>query len=418
MPAFCRDCLSETNAGAVRCPKCRSPRLLAHDELFALAIAHLDCDAFYASVEKRDNPALIDKPVIVGGGKRGVVSTCCYVARTYGVRSAMPMFKALAACPDAIVIRPDMRKYRDVALQLRERMRALTPLVQPLSLDEAFLDLSGTERLHGLPPAKVLAKLAREIERDCGITVSIGLSFNKFLAKVASELRKPRGFAVIGRAEAVSFLKEQKVTIVYGVGKSFARRLEADGITRLGQIQAMDARTLAKRYGEMGLHLARLSKGEDSRTVDPASEAKSLSTETTFETDERRHDVLERILWSLCESLSRRAKAAGLGGRTITLKLKGADFRSETRRRSLGAPTQLAEVIFAEGRELLRAKPEGPRYRLLGIGLSTLAPAAECDQPSLLDPGAARRASAERAIDRIRARFGEAVIGKGRGMKG
>jgi hypothetical protein len=202
---LCRDCATpETGDGeparlSGRCRNCGSTRMVRHRELGALAIAHLDCDAFYASVEKRDNPGLADRPVIVGGGSRGVVTTCCYVARLYGVRSAMPMFKALKACPDAVVIPPDMAKYRIVGRQVRALMREATPLVEAVSIDEAFLDLSGTESVHGGAPARTLALLAERIERNIGITVSIGLSYNKFLAKVASDLDKPRGFAMIGR---------------------------------------------------------------------------------------------------------------------------------------------------------------------------------------------------------------------------
>src|SRR3990167_575943 len=185
---FCRDCFSPVPEGAERCPACRRPRLLFHPELHALSVAHMDCDAFYAAVEKRDNPELQDKPLIVGGGQRGVVSTCCYIARIRGVRSAMPMFKALAACPDAVVVKPDMRKYAAVARDVRTLMRDLTPLVEPVSIDEAFLDLSGTERLHHASPAVSMGRLAKRIEEEIGITVSVGLSHNKFLAKMASDL--------------------------------------------------------------------------------------------------------------------------------------------------------------------------------------------------------------------------------------
>ena len=227
---FCRDCLSRQHGPVSRCAACGSPRLARHDELYALHVAHIDCDAFYAAVEKRDRPELRDRPVIIGGGKRGVVSTACYIARINGVRSAMPMFKALEACPEAVVIKPDMEKYVSVGRQVRAMMQALTPLVEPVSIDEAFLDLAGTERLHGLPPALVLARFSRDVEKEIGISVSAGLSYCKFLAKVASDFRKPRGFSIIGRAEAVGFLAEQPVTLIWGVGKAFAAVLERDGI--------------------------------------------------------------------------------------------------------------------------------------------------------------------------------------------
>src|SRR3954470_12269627 len=198
LPGFCRDCRGDAQDGASRCPACGSPRVLRHPELDALAIAHVDCDAFYATIEKRDDPTLSDKPVIVGGRQRGVVLTACYVARTYGVRSAMPSFEPRRLCPHASVARPNMAKYAGVGRQVRALMPDLTPLVEPVSIDEAFMDLTGTARLHGMSPAKALARFAADVERELKITVSVGLSCNKFLAKIASDLDKPRGFAVLG----------------------------------------------------------------------------------------------------------------------------------------------------------------------------------------------------------------------------
>src|SRR5690606_37453904 len=285
VPGICRDCLYRTGPGERRCRAGGSPRVLRHPELETLSLAHIDCDAFYAAVEKRDNPELRDKPVIIGGGKRGVVSTACYIARIKGVRSAMPMFKALQACPEAIVIKPDMEKYARVGREVRAMMLALTRLVEPLSIDEAYLDLSGTERLHGASPAMVLARFARQVEEEIGITVSIGLSYCKFLAKVASDLQKPRGFSVIGRADALTFLAEQPVTAIWGVGKTFAATLSADGIHPIGQLQHMERAELMRRYGTMGDRLYRLSRGQDDRKVEPRGEAKSVSSETTFDRD-------------------------------------------------------------------------------------------------------------------------------------
>ena len=273
---FCRDCLTFQRGDVRRCERCGSPRLARHPELYRLHLAHIDCDAFYAAIEKRDNPALKDKPLIIGGGKRGVVSTACYIARIQGVRSAMPMFKALEACPEAVVISPNMEKYVRVGREVRAMMQALTPLVEPLSIDEAFLDLAGTERLHGLPPAVVLARFALAVEKEIGITVSAGLSYCKFLAKIASDFRKPRGFSVIGEAEAVGFLATQPVTMIWGVGKAFNATLERDGIRTIGQLQQMDRGDLMRRYGTMGDRLYRLSRGEDVRRVDPDQDAKSV----------------------------------------------------------------------------------------------------------------------------------------------
>jgi DNA polymerase-4 len=407
---FCRDCLKPARAGVCRCPACGSPRLVCHPELDRLAIAHIDCDAFYAAVEKRDDPSLADKPVIVGGGKRGVVMTACYLARIRGVRSAMPMFQALKACPDAIVVPPDMEKYAEVGRAVRALMLAVTPLVEPLSIDEAFLDLSGTERLHGASPAMSLAKLARRIEDEINITVSIGLSFNKFLAKVASDLSKPRGFSVIGQAEAIEFLSEKPVSLIWGVGKALQARLAADGIRTIGALRRIEEAELARRYGAMGLRLARLARADDRRAVEPNGEAKSVSAETTFETDIADLQTLKAILRALSEKVSRRLKQSGLAGRTVTLKLKTTDFRIRTRSRQLADPTRLADRVFTAGAELLAREIDGTKYRLLGIGISEFADLRLADPTDLVDRGAAKRAAAEAAIDRIRGKYGNEAV--------
>jgi DNA polymerase-4 len=409
---LCRDCgarpqrLAPGGSLGPRCPVCGSPRLLRHHELDSLSIAHIDCDAFYASVEKRDNPELADRPVIVGGGKRGVVSTCCYIARIRGVRSAMPMFKALEACPDAVVIKPDMEKYGRVGREIRERMRALTPLVEPLSIDEAFLDLGGTQKLHRATPAEALARLAREIERDIGVTVSVGLAANKFLAKIASDFDKPRGFSVIGAAEAAGFLADKPVGLIWGVGKVFQEKLAADGIRTIGQLQTRDPVDLARRYGAMGLRLAELAHGRDRRSVSPDREVKSVSNETTFDTDIADLERLRAVLRRLSEKVSERLKSAELAGRTVTLKLKTSEFRTVTRSRSLSDPTQLADRIFSAGDALLRPEVDGRRYRLIGIGVSEFADPVQADPDDLVDPAAGQRAKAERAVDALREKFG------------
>jgi DNA polymerase-4 len=390
---------------------------LAHPELATLAIAHLDCDAFYASIEKRDDPSLAGLPVIVGGGTRGVVSTCCYIARRYGVRSAMPMFQARKLCPNAVVIKPRMSLYVETARAIRKLMRDLTPLVEPLSLDEAYLDLSGTSRIHGMVPAKTMAKLALAIEEQLGITVSIGLSGNKFLAKLASELDKPRGFAAIGMGEAKSFLRDKPVSIIRGAGKVLALKLERDGFSTIGKLQDADSRDLANRYGATGLWLARIARAEDSRPVDPGGEMKTISSETTFNSDLSSLAELEAILWRQAERVSARAKNYGLAGRTVVLKLKTARFRLLTRSASLDAPTQLADKIFRVAQAALKREANGQRFRLLGVGISNLSPAVEADQTNLLDPLTDKRAAAERAMDRIRAKFGGEAVNKGRGLR-
>lgn len=417
MTTLCRDCFAFVGDPATRrCTACRGPRLLRHDELATLAMAHIDCDAFYATIEKRDNPAIADKPVIVGGGKRGVVSAACYVARTFGVKSAMPMFKALAACPNAVVIRPDMQKYASVSRQVKELMLETTPLVEPLSLDEAFLDLTGTERLHKCAPAQTLARLAKRIEDELHITVSIGLSFNKFLTKVASDLDKPRGFSVIGRAEAVAFLDKRPVTLLPGVGKAFAQSLARDGIFTIGDVRRRNPKELGAHFGSSGLWLWRLSNADDTRTVEPRTPAKGISAETTFEHDVADAEQLARILWALCEKVSARAKAAELGGLVVQLKLKTADFKIVTRRHTLDKPTQLARRLFETGNDMLKAEAKGKRYRLIGIGIAGLVEADKCDSADLFDQSGARRDAAERAMDKVRQKFGTTAIKKGRSL--
>jgi DNA polymerase-4 len=407
---FCRDCLADAPEDVLRCAACRSPRLLRHRELARLSIAHVDCDAFYATVEKRDNPSLGDRPVIIGGGRRGVVAAACYVARTFGIRSAMPMFEALRLCPSAIVIRPDMAKYARVGREVRQAMLQLTPLVEPLSIDEAFLDLAGTERLHGSSPAKSLARFAAYVERTIGITVSIGLSCNKFLAKIASDLDKPRGFAVLGGSEAAAFLADKPVSFIFGVGKVSQARLAGDGFRTIADLQRADETDLMRRYGGEGLRLARLARGIDERPVIATRETKSVSAETTFERNVADFRPLERHLWTLTEEVSSRLKAKKLAGATVMLKLKTADFKIRTRARSLAHPTQLASLIFSAGRDLLGREVDGTRYRLIGVGVSAITPAADADDMDLLDR---RAAEAEHAIDRLRERYGEAAVVKG-----
>jgi DNA polymerase IV len=413
MAGFCRECLEDAPDRAARCPACGSPRLVRHPELDRLAIAHVDCDAFYAAIEKRDDPSLRDKPLIVGGGKRGVVSTACYIARTYGIRSAMPMFQARRLCPHAAVVPPDMAKYAGVGREVRALMLALTPLVEPLSIDEAFLDLSGTERLHGRSPAKSLAAFARTVEETIGITVSIGLSENKFLAKLASDLDKPRGFSVLSRAEAAAFLAPKPVTFIWGVGKQMGAALAREGFRIIADLQRAEESELMRRFGTEGQRLARLAHGNDSREVSAERETKSVSAETTFESDIAAFRELERTLWRLSEKVSGRLKAKELSGATVTLKLKTADFRLRTRARSLAAPTQLAAKIFAAGRDLLEREADGTKFRLLGIGVSSLASPEDADPADLVDRRGARDKAAEHAVDRLRAKFGREAVVKG-----
>ncbi|MEZ5994661.1 MAG: DNA polymerase IV [Hyphomonadaceae bacterium] len=412
---LCRVCAAEMTGPRCACGE-QAP--LEHDELGALSIAHLDCDAFYASIEKRDDPSLQPHPVIVGGGRRGVVSTCCYVARAYGVRSAMPMFKALQLCPHAKVVRGDMGKYVREGRIIRGMMEALTPQVQPLSIDEAFMDLSGTEALHGGLAAQSLIRLQNRIWEERNLTVSIGLSFNKFLAKTASDLDKPRGFSVIGRAEALAFLEGRPVGTLPGVGPAGATALERNGLKKIGDIRAVGPQRMRALYGEWGLHLFALSVADDPRKVDPHGERKSISAETTFFEDVSSIEELEDIVWPLCEKVAARCRASDMAGLTLTLKLKDARFKIVTRRRQLPEPTMLASRIFAHARELLAGDADGKtKYRLIGVGLSDFSEAAAADKGDMLDTQTPRRAAAEAAVAKARGKFGADAIQTGRALK-
>ena len=417
MPTLCRDCLAQLDAAPRRCPTCGSPRLLSHPELWDLGIAHMDCDAFYASVEKRDNPELADKPVIIGGGRRGVVSTACYIARIKGVRSAMPMFQAMKLCPEAVVVRGRMEVYVEVSRAVRALMEELTPEVEPLSLDEAFMDLTGTARLHGAPPAVMLARLVKRMREEIGITGSIGLSHNKFLAKIASDLDKPQGFAVIGAAETDAFLQDKPVRMIFGIGPAGQEALETAGIRTFADLRRWDRADLGARFGSMGDRLWHLSRGQDPRKVSSRAPVKSISNETTFNTDIGDLDLLEAHLYRLAEKVSARAKAQGLVGATVTLKLKTPKFQGMTRQTQLRSPTQSYEDMFAAAQPLLRGSHSRGPFRLIGVGLSQLQEAERSVKTrDLLDDKADQNRRVEAARDKIAAKFGADAIRKGRSL--
>ena len=417
MPALCRDCLTEFESGR-RCPSCVSPRIVSHTELNTLTIAHMDCDAFYASVEKRDDPSLIDKPVIIGGGHRGVVSTACYVARIRGVKSAMPMFQALKLCPDAVIIKPRMEAYVEASRAIHLMMEELTPALEPLSLDEAFMDLTGTARLHGAPPAVMLARLIKRMRDELGLSGSIGLSHNKFLAKVASDLNKPRGFSIIGKAETDDFLYDNPVKMIWGVGKVMQGSLEKAGFRTFADLLRWERSDLVARFGSMGDRLWHLARGQDKRRISAHEPVKSISKETTFNVDTSDPEILDGHIWRLAEQVSDRAKAKSLAGRVVTLKLKRADHTSLTRRLALHGSTQMADVVYRTAKNLFdQVGDQGP-YRLIGCGLSHLMDADGAElAPDLLDPDAGKRSAAERATDKIRERFGPDAIKKGRSLR-
>ena len=416
MPSLCRKCFNTFNEEG-RCPKCSSPLVVSHSELFDLNIAHMDCDAFYASVEKRDNPDLADKPVIIGGGRRGVVSTACYIARIRGVKSAMPMFKALEKCPDAVVIRPRMKIYAEISQQIRAMMNDITPLVEPLSLDEAFMDMSGTHKLHGAPPAVMLAKLMDRISDNLGLTGSIGLSHNKFLAKIASDLNKPNGYSIIGEAETSSFLKDKSIRLIWGVGASTQKSLEKSGIRTFLDLLRWDRKDLVSKFGSMGDRLWFLARGQDARVVSNSDRIKSISNETTLNENTSNIRVLEGHLWRLCEKVSSRAKSKGLAGTIMILKLKSSNHKIITRRVTLRDPTYMADVLFRSTYPLMEAAIENGPFRLVGAGLSGLCLASQAQrEPELLDDGALNRIKVERVTDEIREKFGDEAMIKGRSL--
>ena len=417
MPAFCRDCLTVCKS-KLRCEHCASPRVLKHPELFELSIAHMDCDAFYASIEKRDNPDIADKPVIVGGGKRGVVSTACYIARINGVHSAMPMFKALKLCPDAVVVPPRMDIYVKVSRQIKKFMSELSPMIEPLSLDEAFIDLTGTEKLHGAPPAIMLAGLVKRMEDEIGISGSIGLSHNKFLAKLASDLDKPRGFSIISQRETLDLLAPLPIKKIWGAGPVLQRKLQSDGIQTFADLRRRDLKVLIKRYGTMGNRLWHLARGIDHRSITTREPVKTISKEITFFEDTSDTDLLDGHLWRLAEKVSDRCKARNYAGKTVNLKVKKADFKLLTRSITLNEPTQMTDRIYTNVRQMLNSIMDNAPFRLVGVGISHLTKPEDADQfMDLLEQDAAKRAKAERVTDTIRKRFGKDSILKGRSLR-
>ena len=414
--SVCRECFKTFNIKKEFCDKCYSVNIISNDEIEDLNIAHVDCDAFYASIEKRDNPNYKNNPLIIGGGKRGVVATACYIARTKGVKSAMPMYKALKLCPEAIIIKPNIQKYKKASDKINKLMKEMTPLVEPLSLDEAFLDLSGTSRLHKKIPAVLLAELSKKIIKEVGISVSIGLSYNKFLAKICSDIDKPRGFSIINKKEAPNYLQNKPVELLWGVGKTLKNKLNNDGIKTIGQIKEMKLNEVISKYGAIGSHIFKLSNAEDNRVIKPFRKVKSISHETTFDKDTNDEVFLKKILWDLCEKVSNRSKNKGLGGNTINIKIKTKDFKLISRSITIDEPTQIAEIIFQAAKLLLLREINTNKFRLLGVGLSNLKEAEICDLYDLINIDSNRDKKIEFAIDSIRDRFGTNLIKKGRSI--
>lgn len=397
------------------CPECRSPRIVSHPELSLLDIAHIDCDAFFASVEKRDNPDLINKPVIIGGGNRGVVSTACYIARIKGVHSAMPMYQAMRLCPDAVIVRPRMGVYSAVSKEIVKLMKEMTPQVETISVDEAFMDFSGTSLLYKASPAQLMVKLINRIEREVGITCSVGLSINKFLAKIASDLEKPKGFSLIGSDDIDKVLGNKPLTIIPGVGKAFQKKLEKEGLFTFFDLQKVPREELEEKFGKFGNRLWHLCRGQDHRITKVTRPIKSISNETTFNTDISDYKKLEGYAWRLTEKVTDRAKEKGLVGNTVTLKLKQHNHKVHTRQERLKIPTNLASQIFPVARSLLKpmVKDFAP-FRLVGIGLSGLKnESRQINQSLELNPELASQRRVENVSDELRRKFGPNALRKG-----
>lgn len=373
------------------------------------AVAHVDMDAFYAAVEQRDRPELRGRPVIVGADPRGrgVVSACSYEARVFGVRSAMPISRAYRLCPDGVYLPVDMTKYARVSAQIMAILGEFTPLVEPVSVDEAFLDLSGTESLWG-PPREAVRGIKARIRGETGLTASAGLARNKFVAKVASDLEKPDGLVVVPPGGEAEFLAPLPIERLWGVGKATARELQALGVTTIGQLQRLAPAVLTARLGPHGPDLLALAFGRDARPVEPFSPPKSMGAETTFGRDCVDPAKLEETLRGQAERVARELRADGLAACRVTLKLRWADFRTLTRSHT-GDPTQDGLEIYRRAASLLSRERLVQPVRLIGVSASTLRAEARGQLP-LLDPGAVRRERLARAVDRITGRFGKSAI--------
>lgn len=373
------------------------------------AITHIDMDAFYASVEQRDRPELRGLPVIVGADPkgRGVVSACSYEARTFGVHSAMPISRAYRACPQGIYLPVDMDKYARVSAEIMAVLSAFSPLVEPVSVDEAFIDLTGTETLWG-PPFEAVRRIKARIKDETGLTASAGLAANKFVAKVASDLRKPDGLVVVEPGREAEFLAPLPIERLWGVGKVTARELQALGVVTIGQLQRVAPRALAARLGPHGPDLLDLAFGRDARPVEPFSPPKSMGAETTFEHDCSDPARLEETLRAQAERVARELRAERLAASRVTLKLRWADFRTLTRSHT-GDPTQDGLEIYRRATTLLARERLIQPVRLIGVSASTFRPQASGQLP-LLDPAAVRREHLARAVDRITGRFGRSAI--------
>jgi DNA polymerase IV len=381
------------------------------------AILHVDMDAFYASVEQRDDPALRGKPVIVGAGphERGVVAACSYEARKFGVHSAMPSRTAYKLCPQGLFVHPDMKKYGEVSKQIMTILGTFTPFVQPVSVDEAFLDVTGSTKIFG--DAGTIAKRIKvEIHAQTGLTASVGVATNKFLAKLASDLNKPDGLTVITDANKVEMLAPLPVSKLWGVGKVTEKRLHELGIQTIADIQRMPLEELRQRFGNMADHLHALAFGEDDREVETDEETKSISSEHTFDVDTADLDQIKKCLLEQCEEVGLRLRQEKVAARTVQLKLRYADFTTLTRRKTLPQPTQDEMVLYEVAGQLLVAEGiEGKRIRLIGVGGSNLVPPEI--QSDLFNQTDEKRARVNKVMDDLRRKLGPGAIKRGSSLR-
>jgi len=377
------------------------------------AILHVDMDAFYASVEVRDNPELLGKPVIVGAGpqERGVVSAASYEARRFGVHSAMPSRTAYKLCPHGVFVQPNMQKYGAVSRQIMTILETFTPLIQPVSIDEAFLDVTGSLGLYG--DALTIAKrIKAEIHAQTGLTASVGVAPNKFLAKLASDLNKPDGLTVITDENKVQMLAPLPAAKIWGVGKVTEKRLHELHLQTIGDIQRMPVEELRQRIGNAAEHLHALALGEDDREVETDGESKSISSEHTFAVDTADLAQIKKSLLEQCEEVGTRLRQEKVAARTVQLKLRYADFTTLTRRRTLAQPTQDEMQLYEVAGQLLSAERiTGKRIRLIGIGGSNLvAPALQND---LFNRSDEKRTRLAKAVDELRGKLGPGAIKRG-----
>ncbi len=378
-------------------------------------ILHLDMDAFFASVEQRDHPELRGKCVIVGGSsQRGVVTTASYEARRFGVRSAMPMFEARRCCPHGIIVPGRMERYKEISGKVMARLRTFTPLVEKVSIDEAYLDISGCERLHG-SPAEMGAAIKQAVRNEVKLTCSVGIAPIRFLAKIASDLQKPDGLTIIPPPEVMAFIDRLPIRKVPGVGPKAFQKLQTMGIDTLGQVRRYSPEALDRQMGKFGGRLLALAHGEDDTPVSPFSQAKSFSAETTLARDLSDRDRLLRYLLHHAEDIGRQLRRHGVKARTVTLKLKYDDFRQITRSTTLPETFQSSEILYAQTRRLLEPKLLKQKIRLIGVGASNLVPSRTPTQLDLFESHPILNSDWERVdrtVDAINVKFGRDTVNK------